>query len=127
MKWRRYRFYTRSVDDVRPLVFNPHYPWWHSGDAGDSSFASIVAYLPVDEPLERYWDDAYEVQYTEEEAITFSDRFPRPAYYQEEDAETLDAIDRAWQVSDEERQRVYTLFLQKLEAKHPGHPWTQKG
>src|SRR5260221_9018312 len=44
MKWRRYRFYTRSVDDVRPLVFNPHYPWWHSGDAGDGSFASIVAY-----------------------------------------------------------------------------------
>src|SRR5260221_1567880 len=24
------------------------------------------------------------------------------------------------------KQRVYNLFLQKLEAKHPGHPWTRK-
>jgi len=24
------------------------------------------------------------------------------------------------------RQRVHNLFLQKLEAKYPGHPWTRK-
>jgi len=87
MKWRRYRFYTKSVDDVRPLVFNPAYPWWHSGTAGDDSFAIIVAYLPPDEPLLRYWDDAYEIEYTEEEAITFSSRFPKPAYYHEKGVE----------------------------------------
>lgn len=83
MKWKRYRFHTRSVDDYRPLVFNPSYPWWCSAETGDGSFVTIVAYLPADEPLERYWDDVFDVDYTEEETITFSGRFPRPVYYQE--------------------------------------------
>ena len=79
MKWRRYRFYTKAVDDYRPLIFNPAYPWWCSGYADES--AVIVAYLPADELLSRYWDDASQVEYTEEEAITFSERFPKPEYY----------------------------------------------
>lgn len=83
MKWKRYRFYTTSVEDYRPFTFNPAYPWWCSATAGDGSYVVIVAYLPVDDPLERYWPDAFEVDYTEEETITFSSRFPRPTYYQE--------------------------------------------
>jgi hypothetical protein len=82
MNWKRYRFYTNSVDDPRPLIFNPTYPWWCSGYAGDS--AIIVAYLPDSEPLEHYWHDAFDVSYTEEENITFSDRFPQPDYYNPE-------------------------------------------
>lgn len=35
------------------------------------------------------------------------------------------AIDDAWQASETERQRVHTLFLQKLGTKHPGHPWVR--
>jgi hypothetical protein len=84
MKWRRYRFHTHSVDDYRPLIFNPAYPWWCSATAGDGQSATIVAYLSTDEPLEKYWDDAFGVEYTEEEAIVFSDRFPKPEYYQAE-------------------------------------------
>ena len=80
MKWRRYRFYTRAVDDYRPLLFNPAYPWWNSATTDDAVI--IVAYLPANEPLERYWDDAFDVDYTEEENITFSSRFPMPDYYQ---------------------------------------------
>lgn len=37
------------------------------------------------------------------------------------------AIDHAWQTPEVQRQRVHNLFLQKLEAKHPGHPWAQTG
>lgn len=81
MKWKRYRFYTKSVEDYRPLVFNPAYPWWCSA-TGDG-FVVIVAYLPSDEPLAQYWDDASDVTYTDEETITFSSRFPRPEYYRE--------------------------------------------
>lgn len=81
--WRRYRFYTRSVGDYRPLIFNPRYPWWCSATAGDGESVSIVAYLPTDEPLERYWDDAFDVEHTDEDTITFSSRFPKPASYQE--------------------------------------------
>jgi hypothetical protein len=82
-KWRRYRFYTKSVEDYRPLIFNPGYPWWCSATGAD--FVVIVAYLPSDEPLERYWNDAYDATSTEEGAITFSSRFPRPAYYHSEE------------------------------------------
>ncbi len=35
------------------------------------------------------------------------------------------AIDDAWQASEPQRQRVHELFLQKLETKHPGHPWVR--
>jgi hypothetical protein len=82
-KWRRYRFRTNSVEDYRPLVFNPKYPWWCSGFAGDMSSATIVAYLPASEDLKKYWDDAFEIEFTEEDKITFSDRFPKPSYYNE--------------------------------------------
>jgi hypothetical protein len=81
MKWVRYRFYTKSVDDYRPLVFNPKYPWWCSGYAGDESYAVIIAYLPKRESLKKYWNDAYEIDKTEEDKISFSDRFPKPDYF----------------------------------------------
>ena len=28
--WKRYRFYTHAIEDYRPLIFNPKYPWWCS-------------------------------------------------------------------------------------------------
>lgn len=79
--WRRYRFKTKSVEDYRPLKFNPHYPWWCSGEALDGSNATIIAYLPVGESLLLYWDDAYDIEWTEENDIQFSDRFPKPKWF----------------------------------------------
>lgn len=77
--WKRYRFETKSVEDYRPLVFNPKYPWWCSG-YGDTS-AVIIAYLPSDEDLFNYWDDAYNIDHTTHEEIEFSGRFPKPDYF----------------------------------------------
>ena len=83
-KWRRYRFKTGAIDDPRPLIFNPKYPWWISGyDGMMTEYAVIVAYLPADEDLLKYWDDADEVDFTEEEKIEFSSRFPKPDYFKE--------------------------------------------
>jgi len=83
--WKRFRFYTKSVDEYRPLSFNPKFPWWCSGtgSSGDDEYAVIVAYLPRDEPIYKYWNDAYEVDFTWEDEITFSDRFPKPDYFEE--------------------------------------------
>lgn len=81
-KWIRYRFYTKSVDDYRPLVFNPKYPYWCSAEGDD--FAVIIAYLPPDEDIYKYWDDAYNIDQTEESEIVFTDRFPKPEYYEKE-------------------------------------------
>jgi hypothetical protein len=79
--WIRYRFKTESMPDYRPLVFDPRYPWWCSGEAGDGSSATIVAWLPVGEPLEKYWDDAIDAEGVEWDEIAFTDRFPRPDYF----------------------------------------------
>ncbi len=84
-KWKRYRFHTKSVDDWRPLIYNPQYPCWCSGYAGDESYAVVIAFLPVDEDLYKYWDDAYNIEYTEEDQVTFSSRFPKPQSYKEEE------------------------------------------
>ena len=35
-----------------------------------------------DEDLLKYWDDAFDVEFTEEESISFSDRFPKPSYFE---------------------------------------------
>lgn len=79
--WKRYRFKTHAVEDYRPLIFNPKYPWWCSG-YGDNC-AVIIAYLPESEDLLKYWDDAYDIDFIEKAKIEFSGRFPKPAYYVE--------------------------------------------
>lgn len=79
MKWKRYRLKTNSVSDSRPLVFNPSYPFWESGFNDDH--AVMIAWLPAEEDLYKYWDDAFDVEFTEHDEITFSDRFPQPKYY----------------------------------------------
>lgn len=78
-RWKRYRFYTKHLDDFRPLIFNQKYPWWCSA-TGDN-YAVIVAYLPYDEELTKYWDDAHKIHVTGEDEIVFSGRFPRPDYF----------------------------------------------
>lgn len=82
MKLIRYRFKTKSVDDYRPLIDMKEIqmPWWCSGEAGDGSYAIIICYLPEDEELEKYWDDAYDIEYTSCEEITYTDRFPKPKW-----------------------------------------------
>ena len=37
----------------------------------------------------------------------------------------LNTIDAAWQTSNHKRQRVRSLFLQKLAAQNPNHPWVR--
>ena len=77
MRLVRYRFKTKSVDDYRPLIDmkNIQMPWWCSGEASDGSYAIIICYLPENEELEKYWDDAYDIEYTSCDEITYTDRF----------------------------------------------------
>lgn len=84
MKWKRYRFKTRAKD-FRPIIFNPKYPWWNSGSGIDAkgNFSMIVAYLPFNEDLHEYWDDAEDVDFSEENEIKFTQRFDKPSYYEQ--------------------------------------------
>jgi len=83
MKWKRYRFKTYAVKDCRPLIFNPKYPWWCSGEGENEigEYATIIAYLLIDEKLSKYWDDAFDIEFTLEKKIIFSDRFSKPNYF----------------------------------------------
>lgn len=84
MRWKRYRFGTYATD-WRPLVCNPQYPFWNSGESNNTNgeYSIIIAYLPADEELLKYWDDAFDIKFTEEEKINFTPRFPRPENYVE--------------------------------------------
>lgn len=79
---KRYRFKTNSVDDFRPLVdmSSINMPWWCTGEAGDGTYATIVCYLPAEEDLMKYWDDAYDIDVEDVEEIKYSSRFPKPTW-----------------------------------------------
>ena len=80
----RYRFKTHSVDDPRPLIdlATIKMPWWCTGyaygDEHDLEAAIIVCYLPEDEDLNKYWDDAFDVGEECTGTIKYTDRFPKP-------------------------------------------------
>ena len=77
----KYRFTTKNVEDYRPLIFNPKYPWWCSGISGDNTYAIIICYLPKEEDLFKYWDDAKNIEITEDVEIEFNSRFPKPNWF----------------------------------------------
>lgn len=53
-------------------------PWWCSGEAMDGSYVIIICYLPEDEMLEKYWDDAYDIESDSCSEIKYTDRFHKP-------------------------------------------------
>ena len=76
----RYRFCTRAVDDFRPLVdMKPiGMPWWCTGSG--HGYVTIVCYLPENEPLEKYWDDAFDIYEEHVDEIVYTDRFKKPEW-----------------------------------------------
>ncbi len=87
MKYTKYRFKTKAIDDYRPLIGIPDIkcPWWCLGEGYD--YVVIVCYLPKNEDLLKYWDDAYEIEAEEVDNITYSDRFPKPKWLESEGEE----------------------------------------
>jgi len=79
--WRRYRFHA-NLDDPRPILFPPPGPWWESGFSDD--YAIVIAYLPPSIKLKKYWPEATKIDYSEEDKIEFTDRFPRPKWWKEQ-------------------------------------------
>lgn len=87
--WIRYRFHA-NAEDWRPVTFPPPGPYWCSGEAGDGSYAIIVAYLPSGVPLPDFWPEADQV--TSQRArggIVYSSRFPKPDWFTDEAASRL--------------------------------------
>ena len=80
MKYKRYRF-TTKYKDYRPEIDmkSINCPWWCTG-CDSKNHAIIVCYLPVGEPLEKYWDDAFDISVEDADEIFYSTRFPKPSW-----------------------------------------------
>jgi len=68
-------------DDPRPVDFPPPGPYWVTGSAGDDSYTVIVAYLENQNQLTEYWPEAKITSKKEVEEIQYTDRFPKPDWY----------------------------------------------
>lgn len=83
---KRYRFKTRTVKDFRPLkdMSRVNMPWWCTGESFNGDYVTIVCYLPEDEDLLKYWDDAFDIESDEVEKIVYSSRFPKPDWVKDD-------------------------------------------
>ena len=82
MNYIRYRFKTYYAD-CRPEkdMAKINMPWWCTG--GNDDFSVIVCYLPKNEKLSDYWDDADEIETQECDEIIYTSRFTKPDWIKE--------------------------------------------
>ena len=77
----RVRFHTSSVDDPRPVKFPPPGPWWCTGEAGDGSYATVVAYVEKIGQVKKFWPEAKSLDHHATEEPVFNGRFPKPKWW----------------------------------------------
>ena len=78
----RARFYIKKKDcgnDYRPTKWPIKYPYWCTGESSGSFI--IVAYADDAEQIMQLWPEAYSVESEEVQNIVFTDRFPKPEWY----------------------------------------------
>ena len=76
--WKKYKFKT-NIADYRPKMYNSNFPWWKTG--GDDESTDITVWLPTEQKLSNYWEDAYSVSHSTHEEIVFTERTPQPEWY----------------------------------------------
>lgn len=80
----RARFYA-NLDDPRPVHWPIKHPYWVSGTTDTHSI--VVAYADNEREIHRNWPDAERVDAHAVDAhamdgYTFTDRFPRPSWWE---------------------------------------------
>lgn len=76
--WLRARF-RANEEDWRPVTFPPPGPSWCTG-YGDG-YSTVVAYVKTTEQITEFWPEAEDIDITECDEITFTDRFPKPEWW----------------------------------------------
>lgn len=72
-----------NIDDPRPIKWPIKHPYWITGEAGDGSYATVVAYADSEEQIFELWPEAKNLEVQEREVYTFTDRFPKPEWLNE--------------------------------------------
>lgn len=76
----RHRFHARE-SDPRPVTFPPPGPYWVTGYGDD--YAVVVAYLPPGVAVTTFWPEASNIDSEEVSEILFTERFPKPTWWNE--------------------------------------------
>ena len=85
------RFFINKVTcggDYRPVEWPIKYPYWCTGESydenGDLQYFTLVAYADSIKQIQQLWPDAQCIIGKKVSGIEFSDRFPKPEWYNEE-------------------------------------------
>lgn len=81
----RARFRT-SCEDYRPAVWPIPHPYWCTGYAANGD-PIIVAYVDSVDQLKQQWPEAYDIDDEHADAYQFTDRFPKPTWFTEENSD----------------------------------------
>ncbi|MNC52951.1 hypothetical protein D3C75_1023270 [compost metagenome] len=77
----RARFHA-NYPDYRSINWPVKYPYWCSGCGEDYSI--VVAFAEDEAEILRNWPEATHIDAEEVEGVTFSSRFPKPDWYEED-------------------------------------------
>lgn len=69
-----------NEDDYRPVSWPVKHPHWCTG-YGDG-YSIVVAYADDEDEILRLWPEADEIESEEAESYFFSDRFPKPDWFE---------------------------------------------
>lgn len=75
----RARFHANE-NDPRPVNWPVKHPWWCTGYG--NGYAVVVAYADDEAEVMRNWPEAAQIDAEPAEAYCFTDRFPKPAWFQ---------------------------------------------
>jgi hypothetical protein len=73
-----------NFGDPRPIHWPIKHPYWVSGWAGDESSATIISYAEDDQYIFTNWPEAENLDIQEVEGYIFTDRFPKPSWFKDE-------------------------------------------
>lgn len=80
----RARFFLNTAEvmgDYRPVKWPVKHPYWCSGET-DKEFNMVAFADDVYEIIEN-WPEAYTIECTDVNGVYFTDRFPKPDWYNE--------------------------------------------
>lgn len=77
----RVRFHA-NYEDSRPINWPVKHPYWESGVAADGSYSIVVAYADDTDYIYKNWPEATDLDVEEVTGYQFSDRFPRPSWFE---------------------------------------------
>ena len=75
----RARFHA-NLEDFRPINWPIKHPYWCSGYGND--YSVVVAYADDEAEILKNWPEATQIDSEEVTEYHFSDRFPKPKWFQ---------------------------------------------